>query len=66
MYYYVVDKNSGKAVDFNFELVEDSKKALFHSKEDAVYFMDRNTRETLGADKIDAERAKYELKEIEK
>lgn len=66
MYYYVVDKASGKAVDFNFKPVEDSKKAVFHSKEDAAYFMDRNTRETLGADKIDAERAKFEFKETDK
>jgi len=65
MYYYVVDKKTGKAVDFNFKPVEDGKKAVFHSKEDAAYFMDCNTRSTLGADKIDAERAKYEFKETE-
>lgn len=63
MYYYVVDKASGKPVDFNFKPVDDAKKAVFHSKEDAAYFMDSNTRNTLGADKIDAVRAQFEFKE---
>jgi hypothetical protein len=65
MYYFVVEKASGKPVDFNFKPTSDAKKAVFHSKEDAAYFMDSNTRETLGADKIDSERAKYEFKETE-
>lgn len=63
MYCYVVDKASGKAVDFNFKPVEDDKKAVFHSKEDAAYFLDLNTKETAGADKVDEVRAKYDFKE---
>ncbi|MFA6938443.1 MAG: hypothetical protein WCQ67_09450 [Treponema sp.] len=64
MYYYVVDKSSGKTVDFNFKPVDESKKAVFHSKEDAAYFMDSNTRSTLGADKIDSVRTQFEIKEL--
>ena len=63
MYCYIVDKASGKPVDFNFKPTDDAKKAVFHSKEDAAYFLDTNTKETLGADKINEVRAKVEFKE---
>ena len=49
MYYFVTEKSTNKPVDFNFKPVADSQKALFHSKEDALYFLDCNTRDTLGA-----------------
>ena len=61
MYYFVMDKESGKPVDFNFKPVAEDKKAVFHSKEDALYFMDCNTREIAGADKIKETREKFSV-----
>jgi len=64
MYYYVVDKVSGQPVDFNFKPVDEVMKAVFHSKEDAAYFMDSTIRTTLGENRIDSERTRYEIKEL--
>ncbi|MBQ9537869.1 MAG: hypothetical protein IJU95_01250 [Treponema sp.] len=63
MYYYAEEKASGKPVDFDFNPVGDTAKAVFHSKEDLFYFMDVASREKFGADKIDAQREKFAVKE---
>lgn len=63
MNYCVTDKASGKNVDFDFNPTDESKKAIFRSKEDAFYFMDCAIRNKSGEEGIESGRGKFEVKE---
>ncbi|HAK68841.1 MAG TPA: hypothetical protein DEO40_01310 [Treponema sp.] len=63
MNYCVVETASGQHFDFDFKPVDETKKAVFRSKEDAWYFLDCSIRDRLGSDAIDSERKKYSVKE---
>ncbi len=63
MNYCVTDKASGKNVDFDFNPTDESKKAIFRSKEDAFYFMDCAIRSKSGEEGIESGRGKFEVKE---
>ena len=63
MNYCVLDKATGKNVDFDFNPTEESKKAIFRSKEDAFYFMDCSIREKSGENNIENGRKGFEVKE---
>ena len=68
MNYCIIDSNSGKAVDFDFKPVEDAKKAVWRSREDAFYFLDCFIRDSstqeLDSEAINKERAKFTVQEL--
>ena len=68
MDYCIIDSKSGKSVDFDFKPVDDAKKAVWRSREDAFYFLDCFIRESsaqeLDSEAINKERAKFTVQEL--
>jgi len=68
MDYCIIDSKSGKPVDFDFKPVEDAKKAVFRSREDAFYFLDCFIRDNLTSDgnpdAINKGRAQFTVQEL--
>lgn len=68
MNYCIIDSKSGKSVDFDFKPVEDAKKAVWRSREDAFYFLDCFIRDSsaqeLDSDAINKARAQFTVQEL--
>ncbi|MBR6153895.1 MAG: hypothetical protein IKQ43_05610 [Treponema sp.] len=68
MDYCIIDSKSGKPVDFDFKPVEEAKKAVWRSREDAFYFLDCFIRESsaqeLDSDAINKGRAQFTVQEL--